>query len=158
MALVSLVPAEAKPKIAIFNSQRAILSTEDGKAAATELKRKFEPDQEKLDQEQREIDSLGNDLRASNDIEEMAALRARIDALVRTHYRRRDDLHKKLEEERIRVLNQLGQKMMAVVEKIAKQKHFEVVLDASDPNTPVYWRAEKIDITDEVIKRYDSRR
>jgi hypothetical protein len=33
----------------------------------------------------------------------------------------------------------LGSKMMAVV-----AKHFEIVLDESDPSSPVYWRNEQI--------------
>jgi hypothetical protein len=53
------------------------------------------------------------------------------------------------------VLKDLSAKLTVVVEKYATQKHFEVVLDESDPKTPVLWRAEETDITAEAITLYE---
>lgn len=44
---------------------------------------------------------------------------------------------------------------MQTVEKYAKQKHFEVVLDVGDSKTPVVWMAPNVDITGDIIKLYD---
>jgi outer membrane protein len=156
-AMVCLVPAEAKSKVAILNVQKAIISTQDGKTAAEELQRKFAPDQARLSDEQREIETLEKQLKdaGGRTDEATASLKARITTLIASHHRRVEDAGSKFEQERIRILKELGIKLRTVVEKYAKQKHFEVVLDESDPKAPVFWRATIADITDEVIKRYD---
>ena len=156
LALALSVAAEARPKVAILNIQRAITSTEDGKAAAAELQRKFVPDQDKLSIEQGEIDELEKQFqdRAARSEEENRQLRSRIDDLTRTHRRHQEDAQRKFDDERRRVLAELGAKILAVVKQLAKQEHFEVVLDESHESS-VLWRADKNDITDEVIRRYD---
>jgi Skp family chaperone for outer membrane proteins len=147
LAAALVATAEAKPKVAILNIQNAIISTGDGKAAAAEMHRKFDPEQESLAAEQREIDEL----RGRND----SSLKARIEALEQSHRRRIEDARQRFETEQKRVLKDLSARFMTVVEKYAKQKHFEVVLDESDPKTAVLWRADETDITSKVIELYE---
>jgi hypothetical protein len=45
--------------------------------------------------------------------------------------------------------------MMKVIEKYATDNGLAVVLDVSNPQTPVLWRATAIDITADVIALYD---
>ena len=52
-------------------------------------------------------------------------------------------------------MQELGGKMMAVVEKYAQQNGFAIVIDVSNPQTPVLWAAQAIDITAEIVKLYD---
>jgi outer membrane protein len=156
LALAVSVAAQARPKVAILNIQRAIKSTQDAKAAAAELQRKFAPDQEKLSTEQREIDELETQFQGSTarSEDETRLLRSRIDDLTRTHRRHVEDARSKFDQEQRRVLAELGAKIITVVKQLAKQNHFEVVLDESQASA-VLWRADNADITDEVIKRYN---
>ena len=156
LALALSVASQARPKVAILNMQRAITSTQDGKVAAAELQRKFAPDLEKLSAEQREIDELEKQFqdRASHSEEENRQLRSRIDDLTRTHRRHQEDGQRKFEDERRRALAEIGAKILLVIKQLAKQEHFEVVLDESHESS-VLWRADNTDIADEVIRRYD---
>jgi outer membrane protein len=156
-AIALRVPAEAKPKVAILNVQKAILSTEEGKTAAAALTRKFAPKEARLSKEQREIENLESQLHggAVRTDDEAASLKARIATLAGNNRRALEDARQEIDVEQKRILNELAAKLLLVVEKYAKKKHFEVVLDEGDPRTPIYWRAEKTDITDEVVKRYD---
>ena len=52
-------------------------------------------------------------------------------------------------------MQELGGKMMAVLEKYATQNGFAVVLDVSNPQTPVLWAASAVDITNDIVKLYD---
>jgi outer membrane protein len=52
-------------------------------------------------------------------------------------------------------MQELGGKMMAVLEKYATQNAFAVVLDVSNPQTPVLWAASAVDITNDIVKLYD---
>jgi Skp family chaperone for outer membrane proteins len=156
VAIAASSPAAARTNVAILNVLCAITATKDGKAAVTELERKFAPDQEKLSKDQEEIDELQKLLRdAAARAEDVRPLRARLDDRIRTHRRIQQDLQAKFEEERKRVLAELRAKLMILVEQLAKQKHFDVVLGDGSPESAVFWRSDRTDITAEVIRRYD---
>jgi outer membrane protein len=138
-ALVLLAPIQAKPKVAILNIQKAILSTEDGKAASAELQRKSAPVQQRLKEQEVEIARQKN--------------QPGVETLEKTHRREMEDARHQLEVERDRVLKDLTTKLSVVVEKYAKKKHFEVVLD--EGTTSIFWRAAETDITAEIIKLYN---
>jgi Skp family chaperone for outer membrane proteins len=158
-AIVYLAPAlQARPKVATLNIQKALFSTADGKLAVAEMERNFGPILSRVDRERSELESLRNRLRdgaATLTAEETAMLKGRIGDLTKTYGRERADAEQRLEAEQTRVLKDLASKLMVVVERYAKQRHFEVVLDDSDMKTPILWRADRTDITDEVIKRYE---
>ncbi len=145
--LVLLAPVHAKSKVAILNAQRAVLATEDGKSAAAELHRKFDPTQQKLAAEQREIEKLKG--------QKTAPITDQIVAPEQAHRRHMEDARQSFEVEQKRILKDLTAKLFEVVDKYAKQKHLEVVLDESDPKTPIFWSAKGTDITEEVIKQYE---
>jgi outer membrane protein len=69
--------------------------------------------------------------------------------------RDRQDAQSDLEESQGKVMQELGGKMMAVMEKYAMQNGFAVVLDVSSPQTPVLWAASAVDITNDIVKLYD---
>ena len=45
--------------------------------------------------------------------------------------------------------------MMAVIEKYAKDNSYTMILDVSNPNTPVLYASSAIDITQDIISLYD---
>jgi len=148
--------AAAKPRVAVLNAQQAILETQDGKAASAALRNKFGPFASQVSAQQEEIDRLQQQLdQPERTVEETASLKARIAALTQRHRRNQEDLQVEVEQEQKRLLQDLAAKLLPVVEKYARKKHFDVVLDVSDPRTPVYWRAASTDITSEIVKQYE---
>lgn len=51
---------------------------------------------------------------------------------------------------------QLGPRMYAVVEKYASQNGYHVVLDAGNPQAPVYWAASSAVIANGLVQQYDT--
>ena len=45
--------------------------------------------------------------------------------------------------------------MMAVIEKYAKDNGYSMILDVSNPNTPVLYASSGIDITQDIVSLYD---
>ena len=45
--------------------------------------------------------------------------------------------------------------MMAVIEKYAKDNGYTMILDVSNPNTPVLYASSAIDITQDIVSLYD---
>ncbi len=56
------------------------------------------------------------------------------------------------------MLEELGQKMMQVIDKYAQANGYAVILDVSNPNTPVLYASNAVDITKDIIDLYDKPR
>ena len=59
------------------------------------------------------------------------------------------------QQDQDRVLQDLGQKMMAVIDKYAKDNGFSLILDVSNPQTPVLYASNTIDVTKDIVDLYD---
>jgi outer membrane protein len=66
-----------------------------------------------------------------------------------------EDAQADLEAEQNKVLQQLGQKILAVIERYARDNGYTMVVDVGNPNTPVIYASPSIDITKEIIELYD---
>ena len=55
------------------------------------------------------------------------------------------------------VMNELGVKMMEILNKYAADNGFTVILDVTDPNGPVRYAASGVDVTADLIKLYDQK-
>ena len=65
------------------------------------------------------------------------------------------DAQEELQGEQQKILQSLGQRMMAVIEKYAKDNGYTMILDVSNPNTPVLYASSGIDITQDIVSLYD---
>jgi outer membrane protein len=145
-------------KIAIIHVQNAILGTKDGQKAATELQGRFAPKKAAIDKKNADIASLQDQLRkgsATMSEDAKNKLMRDIDANQKSLTRETEDAQSDLDQEQGKIMQELGNKMMAVVEKYATQNGFAVVLDVSNPQTPVLWAASAVDITNDIVKLYD---
>src|SRR6266853_1391293 len=59
------------------------------------------------------------------------------------------------EQDQQKALQDLGGRMMAVIDKYAKDNGFVLVLDVSSPQTPVLFASNSIEITKEIVDLYD---
>ena len=66
-----------------------------------------------------------------------------------------EDIQAQLEEEEGAMIQQLGEKLMKVIDRYAQQNGFTIILDVSARQGPVLWAAPAIDVTSEIVKLYD---
>jgi outer membrane protein len=151
--------AQAAPtKVAVIQVQTAILSTKDGQKAAAELQSRFAPKKAEIDKKQADVAGLQDQLKkgqATMSEDAKAKLMRDIDGANTKLQRDTQDAQADLDEEQQKVMQELGGKMMAVVEKYAQQNGLAMVIDVSNPQTPVLWAAQAVDITAEIVKLYD---
>lgn len=151
--------AQAAPeKVGVISVQGAIVGTKDGQKASQELQVKFAPKQKDVQARQAEIAQLEDQLRKGGNLmsEEKRSQMARdIDEKKKRLQRDVQDDQEALQQEQQRVLQGLGQRMMAVIEKYAKDNGYTVILDVSNPNTPVLYASSGIDITQDIVSLYD---
>lgn len=160
LALVpALLHAQAAPtKVGIINIQKALVSTKEGQKAAGELQARSDPRRKELEKKQSEIQGLQEQLkRTSNTASEEVKQRLMrdIDAKTKSFNRDMEDAQAEVDQEQGKVLQELGGKMMAVIDKYARDNGYAVILDVSAQNTPVLYAANNIDVTDEIIAMYD---
>jgi outer membrane protein len=158
LGIAAMAYAQAPTKVAIIHVQNAILSTKDGQKAANELSTRFAPKKGELEKKQTEISGLQDQLRkgsATLSEDAKAKLMRDIDSGNKSLQRETEDAQADLDQEQGKIMQELGNKVMAVIEKYATQNGFALVLDVSNPQTPVLWAASAIDITNDIVKLYD---
>lgn len=151
--------ASAAPtKVGVIQIQAALAATKEGQKAAAELETKLGPRKKELESRQSEIKDLQDRLqRGGNTLSDSAKedLTRNIDTKTKSYNRQLEDAQAELEAEQQKLVNVLGQKMMAIIDKYAQQNGFAIVLDVSNQNTPVLYASNTVDITKEVIDLYD---
>ena len=148
----------AATKIAIINIQSAILNTKDGQKAAADVQAKFNPRKTELDKKRSDVEALQEQLRkgsATMSDEAKDRLQKDIDAGTKELNRRGQDMNDDLEGEQGRIMQDLGAKMMKIVEEYATQNQYAMVLDVSNPQTDVLWAAASTNITPDIVRLYD---
>jgi outer membrane protein len=78
-----------------------------------------------------------------------------IDARTKSLQRDAQDTQDDSQQDMGKVFNELGDKMVQIVEQYAYQNGFAVVLDVSSQQTPVIWAAPSSNITADIVKLYD---
>ena len=158
VASIAHAQGQTPTKIGIIHVQNAILSTKDGQKAAGELQTKFAPKKAELDKKQNEIAALQDQLRkgsATMSDDAKNKIVRDIDANTKTLNRETEDAQADLDQEQGKLMQDLGQKLMAILGKYAQDNGFAVILDVSNPQTPVLWAANGIDVTNEIVALYD---
>jgi outer membrane protein len=161
LAVATALAANAQgppTKVAVISIQGAIAATKDGQKAIAELDSKAAPKRKELDQKQTDINALKDQLnKGSNTLSEAtkAELYKNIQQKTTSLQRDFEDAQADMDQEQQKVLQQLGQKILAVIERYARDNGFAMVVDVSSPQTPVMYASPSIDITKEIIDLYD---
>lgn len=159
VALCSIAFGQSAPtKVGVINIQSAIVSTKDGQRAAQELETKRSPKAKEFEKRQGEIRQLQDQLNRGGSAMAEAAkneLVRNIDVKTKTFNRDLEDAQAEWDQDQQKVLQELGQRMMVVIDKYAKDNGFSLILDVSNPQTPVLYASNTIDITKDIIDLYD---
>jgi outer membrane protein len=152
--LVSPFTASAQLKVAVINSQKAIVETAEIKKAQNEMMAKYKPRQDALDQVQRELSDLQAQLQSSQGKLSPAGeadLEARGQRKQRDAQRLSEDLQADVDRERQEILQRAGAHMTEVVKKIAEEKGLDLVVDVT---TTLFFKPA-LEITNDAIAAYD---
>jgi outer membrane protein len=150
--------ASAPAKVGVINVQVAITSTAEGKQAAAELQSKFAPRQAELENMRKQMEDLQTRLRTGQTTlsdDEKVRLAREGDQLNRSYQRKQQEAQDDFNDEQQDVVNRIGRKMVAVLDKYSKENGYAVILDTSAQQTPVVYAAPQNDVTQEIIRLFD---
>jgi outer membrane protein len=150
--------AQAQTKLAIVNMNGALIGTRDGQQAVSELTAKQATKAKEFEKQQNEILTLQDQLsKGANTLSEAAknALYASIARRKKTVQREMDDAQADLQTDEQKILQRLGEKILAVVQRYAHDNGYTMVVDVGANSSPVLYASSSIDITKEIIELYD---
>jgi outer membrane protein len=143
--------------VALLNIQEAIKNVKEGKKAEETLRKEWDERQKKLQADGKKIQTSMEDLRKQGMVmdektrrSKEEAIQQQIMALRETEARSQAEFQKKDQE----ISKPILEKMRGIVATISKEKGYNLVIDGSN----VIYSQDQDDITDEVIKRYDSKK
>ena len=151
--------ARAQSEVALLSVQEAISRTAEGQQLIKQLEAKYEPTRARLesmnadlarkrDQLQKGANTMSDDARRNlaRDIQ-----KAEVEL-----QRETEDARGEFSQEQGQLFNSVGQKMMAVIDKYAKERGFKIVMDISNPQGPVLYAVNEVNITSAIISAYDA--
>jgi outer membrane protein len=145
-------------KIAVISLQPAIMGTKEGTAAGAALQAKYAPKQAEFERRKADLAALQDQLRkggATMSEDARAKLTREIDSKTKSLQRDAKEASDDSQQDMNSVYNQLGDKMLQIIEQYAYQNGYAVVLDVSAQQTPVIWAAGSSNITADIVKLYD---
>ncbi len=155
--LAGLSFAQQTGKIAIINSQRAFEISAEGKKALAHLQdrdTKIRGDLQKMDDAIRALENKLTTGRLTMTADALRAIQADLEKKTTERKRYEEDQARDANAFANNIINKIREEMVAVIEALRKELGYDAVLDLGTSGVVTYNSA--IEITDEVVRRYDA--
>jgi outer membrane protein len=146
--------AAAQTKVGVINLQRAVFESAEIKKANDQMQATFKPRQDKIEQLQKELSGIAQQLQSSGGKltpQAESDLQAQGTKKQRELQRLQEDLQNDVQNYRNDILTRSSTKMTDVVKKLAEAKGLDLVVDSS---TALYFK-DALDLTNDAIASYD---
>jgi outer membrane protein len=150
----SVAQAQAPTRIAVVDTQRAIMETEDGLRAQATLKKLFDNRQRELDKKQNDLQKEREDIDKQKDVLSKAALAKRVDKWQQEMVQLQTvfvEYNKELQKKQGELTQPIFQKAMGLIRRLATQGGYDMVVDKQ---AVPYVRGD-LDVTDRLITLYN---
>ncbi len=156
VAVVSVfsATAHAQTKVAVVDTQRAIMETEDGLRAQATLKKLFDSRQRQLDKKQSDLQKERQDIEKQRSVLSKAALQKRMATWQREMVQLQTvfvEYNKELQKKQNELTQPIFQRAMSIIRRLASQEGYDIVVDKQ---AVPYVRSD-LDLTDRVIQMYN---
>ncbi len=145
-------------KIAVINFQQAVGQTNEFQRDLADLRKKYEPREQTLQQLNEQIEAEKKQLQDAGatltDAQRQTKLHD-IDDKTKSLQRGAEDLRNDEQSDGQETFQQVGQKVFDEMSTYAQQHGFNLVLDASQQNSGVLWLTPGADITSAVVEAYN---
>lgn len=148
--------AQAEGKIAVVDMQKALVEVKDGKKLQSEMEKDGKAQKAKFEKKQKEIEKMGAELEKQQIVLSPEALQGKRKEFQEQVMKFREEVaqtQQNLQKEKFEKAKEIHEKLGRVVDHIAKEKGYTIVLDNSAKIVLASNGAE--DITDTVISEYD---
>lgn len=147
--------AHADHPIGVVDVQYAVMQTEDGIRAQATLKKLFDKRQQELDAKQKSLQKQREDIERQTRVLSREALGRRMESWQKQMLDLQTvfvEYNKELQKKQGELTAPIIKKMGAMIERLAKNDAFEVILDKQ----AAPYARQDLDLTDRVIQMYNS--
>lgn len=144
-------------KMAVINSQEVLEKSVEGKKVIARLQerdKKNQADLARLDGEISQLETRLNTQRLTLSEEAALQINSDLDKKRKERQRFAEDAVRDIQELQFRLYSKLQGELLPIIEQLGKERGFEIILDLTKSGAVFFNPA--IDITPEVIKRYDA--
>lgn len=145
-------------KVGIIDVRNAIVATAEGKQASAELQSQFASRQNELENMNKQVSDLRSRMQAGEgklSQEELVRLQRQGESLARQLERKQTEYQEDLNAAQGEVIDRIGRKMIDVLDRYARENGYVVVLDSSAQNSPILYKSNQIDVTQDIVRLYD---
>jgi outer membrane protein len=149
--------AQESVKLGIVNSNEVIQRSTEGKAVMAQLQDKDKDNSSKLasmDEKIRDLETKLNTQRLTLTQESLLQLNSDLEKRRTERKRFAEDSLKELQELRYRLFTKVQDEVIPIIEGLGKEKNLDIIFDLA--NSGAVYVNPAIDLTEEVIKRYDA--
>ena len=149
----------AGAKLGVINVRQAIASTAEGKQAGAELQSQFAARQTELEGLNKDINALRQRIEAGSgkfSQDEQVRLQREGEVKARQLERKQSEYQEDVNAAQADVFDRIGRKMIDVLDRYARENGYVAVLDTSAQNTPILFASTNIDVTQDIVKLYDT--
>jgi Skp family chaperone for outer membrane proteins len=151
--------AAGPSKVGIINIELAIIGSNEGQREFSNLQKRFEPKQNELQALNKEVEDLKKRLSTQGDKlndDARANLVKSIEQKQKNLQRSAEDAQNDFQSQQKDLANQIGRKLLQTLDKYAKNNGYTVILDVSNPQSPVLWAGNSVDLTKEIVDAYNA--
>jgi outer membrane protein len=149
--------AQESAKLGIVNSNEVIQRSTEGKAVMAQLQDKDKDNSSKLasmDEKIRDLETKLNTQRLTLTQESLLQLNSDLEKRRTERKRFAEDSLKELQELRYRLFTKVQDEVIPIIEGLGKERNLDIIFDLA--NSGAVYVNPAIDLTEEVIKRYDA--
>jgi outer membrane protein len=155
--LASPAIAQDASKVGYIDLQKALNASSSGKAAVEQLRAIFEEKKVSLEREKAAIEQRKDELDKQALLMNEATRREREDEirrLERDWTRKINDSKEEMSQQEARFLDQIRVELLKVIEDLGREGKYTLILEKSA--SAILYAPDSIDLTEEVVKRYDA--
>ena len=149
--------AAAQAKIAVVDLQRALLETEDGRAAKEKLRKLFQERQQTLDKKQTELKDMKDGIEKQRKVLSREALGAKLEEYQKAMLQVQQaymDYQRELAGKESEMTEPVMRRMQEIVKRLGQKEGYSLILDKTEGG--VVFVPGNLDLTDLLIQRYNA--
>ncbi|WP_205627082.1 OmpH family outer membrane protein [Sandaracinus amylolyticus] len=147
----------AQVRIAVVDLQRALNETEDGRRAKARLKRLFKQRQDDLDKRQGELKALKEDIEKNIELWSQETKQRRLEEYQKAFVDLQQqyvEYQRELAEREAEATGEIVERMQSILRRIGQAEGYTLIIERNEAG--VVWVPTNLDLTDQVIQRYNA--
>jgi outer membrane protein len=157
VGLISISYAQQPMKVGVVNSQDVLMKSQEGKKVTSQIEAKnktVQDDLARIDERIRELETKLNTQSLTLSQEALNNLMSDLDKRRTERTRFVEDSRREMSDLQARLFQRLQNELRPIIEQLGKEMNLDLIFDVG--NSGIIYFSPAVDLTAEVIKRYDA--